>query len=180
MVVEWERTEGAPSPLGATWIDEEQAYNFAIYSKHAEQVTLLLYDDHDFATPRYSIPFEFPRNKTNRIWHVRIPAAMTEGTRYYGYRIRRMASLLVGIHHSIGCNRAADAGSMPTCETTPPAGRPIHAGGRLRQNGGRHQIGMLGRIRSERWTPSAQNTWTASVKICTEPRVASRRPEDSA
>lgn len=87
MVVEWERTEGAPSPLGATWIDEEQAYNFAIYSKHAEQVTLLLYDDHDFATPRYSIPFEFPRNKTNRIWHVRVPAAMAEGTRYYGYRI---------------------------------------------------------------------------------------------
>lgn len=27
---EWERRDGAPTPLGATWIEEEQAYNFAI------------------------------------------------------------------------------------------------------------------------------------------------------
>jgi isoamylase len=87
MLDEWERLEGGPSPLGVRWIAENQAYNFAIYSKYAEHVTLLLYGEHDFAAPLLSIPFEFPRNKTNRIWHVRVPAAMAEGARYYGYRV---------------------------------------------------------------------------------------------
>jgi hypothetical protein len=82
--------------------------------------------------------------------------------------IRRMDSLLVGIPHSIDCDGAVNASSMLTCETTPPAGRPIHLGGRLRQNGGRHQIGMLDGIRSERWAPSAQNARTVSVRTCTQ------------
>ncbi|HVC59810.1 MAG TPA: isoamylase [Acetobacteraceae bacterium] len=87
MLDEWERLEGAPWPLGAAWIEEERAYNFAIYSKHADRVTLLLYGEHDFATPLRSIPFEFPRNKTNRVWHARVSAALAEGVRYYGYRV---------------------------------------------------------------------------------------------
>ena len=87
MLDEWEQREGAPSPLGVIWIGQEQAYNFAIYSKHAEEVTLLLYGEHDFATPLRSIPFEFPRNKTNRVWHARVSAAMADGARYYGYRM---------------------------------------------------------------------------------------------
>ena len=87
MFDEWEQREGATAPLGATWIDLEQAYNFAIYSKHAGEVTLLLYGDRDFAAPLHSIPFEFPCNKTNRIWHARIPAARIEGACYYAYRI---------------------------------------------------------------------------------------------
>jgi glycogen operon protein len=87
MLDEWERLEDAASPLGATWIAEEQPYNFAIYSKHVDEVTLQLYGEHDFAASLYSIPFELPRNKTNRVWHVRVPAATSEGGRYYGYRI---------------------------------------------------------------------------------------------
>jgi pullulanase/glycogen debranching enzyme len=39
----WAQTEGLPLPLGATWIPEEQAFNFAVYAEHAETVTLLLY-----------------------------------------------------------------------------------------------------------------------------------------
>ena len=87
MLSEWEKSEGAPSPLGVIWIEEEQAYNFAIYSRHADEVTLLLYGDRDFATPLRSIPFEFPHNKTNRVWHARISAAMAQGAHYYAYRI---------------------------------------------------------------------------------------------
>jgi hypothetical protein len=83
--------------------------------------------------------------------------------------IRRMDSLLVGIPHSIDCDREVDAGSTLTRETSPPAGRPIHSRGRFRQNGGRNQIGMLDGIRSERWTQSAQNAWTASVRARTLP-----------
>jgi len=38
----WEQVEGSPLPLGATWIAEERAFNFAICSEQAESVTLLL------------------------------------------------------------------------------------------------------------------------------------------
>ena len=31
----WSKLEGFPRPLGLSWIEEEQAYNFALYSKHA-------------------------------------------------------------------------------------------------------------------------------------------------
>ena len=34
---------GSPLPLGATWMEEEQAFNFAVQAEHAESVTLLLY-----------------------------------------------------------------------------------------------------------------------------------------
>lgn len=47
---DWERREGSPSPLGATWLESEQAWNFALYSRHATGVTLLLYGD-DPVTP---------------------------------------------------------------------------------------------------------------------------------
>jgi len=30
----WEQAEGSPLPLGVTWMEEEQAFNFAV---HAEQ-----------------------------------------------------------------------------------------------------------------------------------------------
>ena len=70
---------------------------------------------------------------------------------------------------------------MLTCQTPPLPGRPSYAGGRLRQNGGRLQIGMLDGIRSEWWAPSDQNAWTASLGIRTAswrraifPRRASR------
>ena len=36
----WHAVEGAPTPFGATWVGSEQAYNFAIYSKHATGVVL--------------------------------------------------------------------------------------------------------------------------------------------
>ena len=54
---------------------------------------------------------------------------------------------------------------MLTCQTPPLPSRPSYAGGRLRQNGGRLQIGMLDGIRSEWWAPSDQNAWTASLGI---------------
>src|SRR5712671_6440279 len=76
-----------------------------------------------------------------------------------------MDSLLVGIRHSVDCNGALDASPTLTCGTTPLPIAPTLPSGQLRRNGGRHQIGMLDGIKSEHWTPSAQNTWTASVRI---------------
>jgi isoamylase len=39
----WRARDGSPLPLGAIWVAEQAAYNFALYSKHAESVVLLLY-----------------------------------------------------------------------------------------------------------------------------------------
>jgi len=47
----WAQAEGTPLPLGATWIEEEQAFNFAVYAERAESVTLLLYSRTDLAKP---------------------------------------------------------------------------------------------------------------------------------
>jgi hypothetical protein len=47
----WEQAEGSPLPLGDTWIEQEQAFNFAVHAEHAESVTLLLYSATDLVNP---------------------------------------------------------------------------------------------------------------------------------
>lgn len=83
----WEATEGSPNPLGATWIASEQAYNFAIYSKYATNVTLLLYRENDVIAPVFSCQFDHFKNKTGRIWHARIPKRVMDNAKYYAYSI---------------------------------------------------------------------------------------------
>lgn len=39
----WAAQEGDSYPFGVAWMKEEAAYSFALYSKHATGVTLLLY-----------------------------------------------------------------------------------------------------------------------------------------
>jgi glycogen operon protein len=82
----WESAEGSPIPLGASWIESENAYNFAIYSKHAEKVALVFFGD-DLVTPVYRYEFEYLRNKTGPIWHCRIPDAALAGATLYAYQI---------------------------------------------------------------------------------------------
>ena len=48
----WASAEGLPFPLGVSWCADDEAYNFAIYSKHATAVRLLLFAADDLATPR--------------------------------------------------------------------------------------------------------------------------------
>lgn len=83
----WKIDEGAPWPLGATWIQSERSYNFALYSKNAERVILMLYSDHDFVNPVVSIPLEFPKHKTSRCWHARVRAADIGDAKYYAYAV---------------------------------------------------------------------------------------------
>src|SRR6202166_801808 len=83
----WEQVEGSPLPLGATWIEAEQAYNFAIQAEHADSVTLLLYSSADLTNPLLAFRFDFLHNKSGRIWHCRIPAAKLSGARYYAYSV---------------------------------------------------------------------------------------------
>ncbi len=82
----WNAKEGSASPLGLSWVEAAHAYNFALYSKDAEDVTLLLYAD-DPATPVLIHRFDYLTNKSGRIWHCRIPKDAANGAQYYGYRI---------------------------------------------------------------------------------------------
>ena len=70
-----------------TWIQSEQAYNFALYSKHAHSVTLLLYSESDVETPAFTLVLDCLRNKSGRIWHCRIPRVRIGEARYYAWSI---------------------------------------------------------------------------------------------
>ncbi|MFZ0938270.1 MAG: isoamylase [Candidatus Sulfotelmatobacter sp.] len=83
----WEQVEGSTLPLGCTWIEEEQAFNFAVYAEHAASVTLLLYAPPELVTPAFTYSFDFLRNKSGRIWHCRIPITDMEKYRYYAYSV---------------------------------------------------------------------------------------------
>ena len=83
----WAEAEGSPLPLGVTWIEVEQAFNFALHAEHAESVTLLLYASSDVVNPLLTFRFDFLRNKSGRIWHCRIPITEIGEARYYAYSV---------------------------------------------------------------------------------------------
>ena len=83
----WTAEEGSPLPSGVTWIPELQAYNFALYSEHAEKVTLLLYEESDLVRPLLSYQFDYLKNKTERTWHCIIPGSKMKNARYYAYSV---------------------------------------------------------------------------------------------
>lgn len=74
-------------PFGATWIEAEQAFNFALFSRHATSVTLLCYRAEDPVTPAFTFQLQHPAHKTGNIWHCRIPVAALNGATLYAYRI---------------------------------------------------------------------------------------------
>ena len=86
-MLSWAAVEGLPYPLGVSWIEEEQAYNFALYSKHAERVRLLLYREGDLVNPALTHEYSHLKNKSGRIWHCRIPKAVMKDARYYAYSV---------------------------------------------------------------------------------------------
>ncbi|KAB8143323.1 glycogen debranching protein GlgX [Chloroflexia bacterium SDU3-3] len=71
---------GRPYPLGATW--DGQGVNFAIFSEHATDVELCLYDAADPARQigRFSMP-----EQTDNVWHGYLPGI--QPGQLYGYRI---------------------------------------------------------------------------------------------
>jgi isoamylase len=83
----WHAAEGCPTPLGATWIESEKAYNFAIYSKHAAGVVVQLYSEQDIVNPVRTYRMVYPANKTGRIWHCRVPASEAQRVKFYAYTI---------------------------------------------------------------------------------------------
>ena len=83
----WDR-EGGLGPPGAIWLEEEQAWNFALYSRHARGVTLLLYGETDFVHPVIELQLDPLQNKTARIWHCLVELKSAPSARYYAYRVQ--------------------------------------------------------------------------------------------
>ena len=83
----WDATEGSPNHFGAKWVEEEQAYNFALYSRTSSGVTLLFYGEDDPATPVTQYHFDRFINKTGPIWHCRLLAKDLGGATLYAYRV---------------------------------------------------------------------------------------------
>jgi isoamylase len=83
----WAGREGSPYPLGAAWIEEEDAYNFAIYSEHATGVSLLLYLENDVENPVCRYQMDYLKNKSAHVWHCRLPVEKTGEARFYAYQV---------------------------------------------------------------------------------------------
>ena len=83
----WAAVEGAPYPLGVSFVKADGAYNFSLYSKHATGLTLHLYARDDPVNPSYSYRFDYLKNKSGRVWHCRVPAAVADQASYYGYQV---------------------------------------------------------------------------------------------
>ena len=83
----WFSKEGSSSPLGVTWIEEEAAFNFALYSKGATEVVLLLCSEPGLIIPTYEYGLDPFANKSGHVWHCRIRAQEIPMARYYAYRV---------------------------------------------------------------------------------------------
>ena len=57
---------GSPMPLGA--IITPEGINFAIFSRHAEKVVLVLFNE--AGTPTGEITLDLEHNKTGDVWHI--------------------------------------------------------------------------------------------------------------
>jgi glycogen operon protein len=84
---EWDRTDGTPGPMGVTWVPTLDAWNFALYSRRASAVTLLLYSADDPVHPVFEQPLNPRLNKSGRIWHCWVPANRAPGAAHYAYRV---------------------------------------------------------------------------------------------
>lgn len=71
---------GLPEPLGATW--DGKGVNFALFSEHATQVELCLFDHPDDATESARIQL---RDGTGHAWHAYLPGVRPG--QLYGYRV---------------------------------------------------------------------------------------------
>lgn len=87
LVKAWEKREGSSFPLGVHYVEQEDTFNFAIYSKHATRVTLHFYGEQHYDTPLLSFDLDYLTHKSNHIWHIRIKASELKSARYYAYKI---------------------------------------------------------------------------------------------
>ena len=83
----WRAHEGSSSPLGCTWVEKYQAYNFALFARHADGVKLQMYRADDLMHPVYSLRMDPLINKSDDIWHCRVSAEEANGAIAYSYHV---------------------------------------------------------------------------------------------
>ncbi|HEV3258286.1 MAG TPA: alpha-amylase family glycosyl hydrolase, partial [Gemmataceae bacterium] len=71
---------GQPYPLGATW--DGAGVNFALFSEHATNVELCLFESMDSRAEAQRVPL---REYTDLVWHAYLPDVQPE--QLYGYRV---------------------------------------------------------------------------------------------
>ena len=86
-MADWHSIEGSSYPLGVHYIPEEDAYNFALYSKTASTVTLLLYAPDEYSQPVAQYTLHPYKNKSQRTWHCRLKKAELRGAVFYAYQV---------------------------------------------------------------------------------------------
>jgi isoamylase len=83
----WLQIEGSPQPLGCTWLESERCFNFALFSRHATSVTLLLFTEDDLINPFLRLALDHLTHKSGSIWHCRLAADRIGDARYYAYSV---------------------------------------------------------------------------------------------
>lgn len=91
-MTDWRHKEGTVFPLGCTWKPANGAFNFALYSAHATQVSLLFFEAGNLTREVYRYEFKYPENKTGPIWHAHIARSSIGNSIYYGYLVDGPAS----------------------------------------------------------------------------------------
>lgn len=74
---------GRPVPLGVE--EGQDGFNFAVFSRHAERVELLIFDEADSESPIAAFDLQSAAHRTGDVWH-----AFVTGLRYgqaYAYRV---------------------------------------------------------------------------------------------
>jgi len=74
---------GQSFPIGPTL--RHDSVNFCLFSKNAEQVDLLLFDDVEDIAPKQIISLDPSKNRTYHYWHVSVPSI--KSGQLYGYRV---------------------------------------------------------------------------------------------
>jgi glycogen operon protein len=125
--------------MGVTWVPSLNAWNFALYSRRATGVTLLLYSEADPVHPVFECQLDPRVNKSGRIWHCWITANRAPGAVYYAYRVDGRHEPAKGYRfdgHKILLDPFAPAVYFPPDYDRIAAGIP-------RANDGRAPLGVL-------------------------------------
>ncbi len=96
MTASWKEREGSPWPLGSTWLPEEDAYNFALFARHARAVRLCLFLSPDDTVAFLVLELQPSCHKSDDIWHCRVTASTAGAATCYSYHVDSLDGWLAG------------------------------------------------------------------------------------
>ncbi|RWX46170.1 Carbohydrate-binding module 48 (Isoamylase N-terminal domain) [Candidatus Electrothrix aarhusensis] len=85
MKINFPTFSGSPQPLGATVTPT--GINFALFSRNAEEVTLVLGVKDACESSRFEIPLDPKLHKTGDIWHIQVSGLPPYHLLRYGYKL---------------------------------------------------------------------------------------------